>query len=49
MYKVYKAVYGLKQSAKAWNDIKNKVLKEPGLNQNQNDRCLYTKIEEESM
>lgn len=49
VYKLHKAVYGLKQSAKAWNDTMNQILNKSGFIQSNNDQCLYTKTQQESM
>lgn len=40
-----KAIYGLKQSAKNWNQRIDSILKENGFQQSKADVCLYTKID----
>jgi transposase InsO family protein len=40
-----KATYGLKQSAKNWNQRIDSILKENGFQQSKADVCLYTKID----
>lgn len=39
--KLRKAIYGLKQSGRAWNKKLNTVLKEIGLRQSEADPCIY--------
>lgn len=39
--KLNKSLYGLKQAPRAWNATLDKVLKHFGLNQSENDPCLY--------
>jgi hypothetical protein len=38
---LHKALYGLRQSGKAWNKLLNSKLLEAGLQQSRLDRCLY--------
>ena len=42
VYKLKKSIYGLKQSAKLWNDTLTTCLKELGFKQSRADPCVYT-------
>lgn len=44
--KLNKSLYGLKQAPRAWNERFDRFVKELGLKQTKNDRCLYTLIAE---
>lgn len=46
--KLNKSIYGLKQSARAWNTKLNKILIEDGFIRSNADYCLYSKQEEEN-
>lgn len=43
--KLKRAIYGLKQSSRAWNQRIDKCLKNLGFKQSQYEPCLYTKFE----
>lgn len=41
VYKLHKSLYGLKQSARVWNETLNKALLSIGFRQSVHDKCLY--------
>jgi Reverse transcriptase (RNA-dependent DNA polymerase) len=41
VYKLKKSIYGLKQSAKVWNDTLNNSLLKNGMKRSEADKCLY--------
>jgi transposase InsO family protein len=43
VYKLKKAIYGLKQAAKAWNEKIESILTTDGYKQSEADPCLFTK------
>ncbi len=45
VYKLNKAVYGLKQASRAWYEHLDKTLKAQGLQRSQHDPCLYWRKE----
>jgi len=44
--KLTKSLYGLKQSARAWNTKVNEVMMENGFQRTKADQCLYSKFED---
>lgn len=49
VYRLRKAVYGLKQSARMWNKKADKVLKDLGYKKSLHESCIYFKIDNSSM
>ena len=47
--KLNKAIYGLKQAAKVWNDTINNFLVEYGLKRNAYEPCMYTMFVDSKM
>jgi transposase InsO family protein len=47
VYKLKKSLYGLKQAARVWNKTLNDALTTNGCKQNETDKCLYVKRENE--
>lgn len=43
VYRLKKALYGLKEAPRCWNDRLDKFLKQNGFQRSRNDFCLYTK------
>lgn len=44
--KLQKAIYGLKQSERLWNDALNEVLQNMGFKRSKNEACLYHKMQQ---
>lgn len=49
VYKLKKALYGLKNAAKCWNKKINNVLIQMGFNKSENDPCLYIRTKESEL
>ena len=47
VYKLHKAISGLKQGSRAWNKKLNKILHDMGLKQSTYDQCIYFHLEQE--
>lgn len=45
--KLQKAIYGLKQSGRVWNDTLDEVLKSIGFKRSKNEACLYAKQQQQ--
>lgn len=45
VYKLKRSLYGLKQSARCWNNKVNEVIQSLGFRRGNSDPCLYNKIE----